>query len=733
MAFIYSLFFIHMITFITDSSRHQVTYNTVNSEEGRRLILSSLENTDVVSLDYETNGLDPYKNQLLLTALKIGEDIYVWDNTSVDNHQLACVFNEQLFSRLVLAHHAKFEYRFSKVNGLILENLYCTMVAEQRLIMGTGYSASIVETCKRRGVELPVGMDKDIRDSFIGADVNSVVFTDEQILYAASDVIPLEDIKKAQEVFIDKYNMQHLIYNIEMPLISILGFSELDGFAHDSPKWISYAKKEEKKAIELTKQLDSAAIEYGVNLAEINPEIIKRTSSRINKIAKLKEREEKLFDKKQSFVIKDKTHLKAYSITCEQYWKVQIDLKELLELADSEEEYIGINWSSSDQVIKVFQSIKGFPIPMDKNKDTKQMQSSVGKEARSLWFSEYSNTEYNSFFSLFDSYKKTIHNVNAFGEEWVRKYVHPITGRVHTTYKQCNTDTGRLASGDASNGWPNLQQIPAVKELRASFVVDSDEYELVTCDLSGAELTIMCSLADDDALWALSESDDIHSPIATASWRKVYAHRGEKELAENFLITKDINSDLRRKFKNLTFGSVYGCHATKAATTVGVSKQEGQIILDGIKESIPKTFAMVEESTRQAYKNGYLVSDSRSNSRKWFMGVVSGKELEFMEKVAIDGQSRNFRIQSTQASMVKEAIVVIDRFNKKNKLDVKLKGTVHDECIYQYPKGLEVEYNGETIPYAEYVARAMKDTANLYLREPYLMKADYHTAQYWLK
>lgn len=719
------------ITFITDTDRHQVSYRTVNSIEGRKLILSSLENAEVISLDYETNGLDPYKNQLLLIALRIDKDIYVGDCTTIALILLLC--SSDLENILVLAHHAKFEYKFSKNNGLILENLYCTMIAEQRLIMGTGYSASIVETCKRRKVELPIGMDKDIRESFIDAIPSEIIFVDEQILYAASDVIPLEDIKQAQDVFIDKYNMNHLIYNIEMPLINILGDSELDGFKHDSPKWIDYAKSKEAEAIELTKQLDSKSIEYGVKLEEINPEIIKRTSSRINKIIKLKSRQEKLSEKIFDLEAKGKQHLKSYQLTMDTHDNVVKELHELIHSKYSEEEYIGINWSSSDQVIKVFQSIQGFPIPMDKNKVTKQLQPSVGKEARSLWYSDNGNSEFVKFFSLFDSYKKTIHNVNAFGEEWVRNYINPITGKVHTTYKQCNTDTGRLASGDAKNGWPNLQQIPSIKELRSSFIVDDDSYELVTCDLSGAELTIMCSLANDDALWALSESDDIHSPIATASWRKVYAHRGEKELAETFLITKDINSHLRRTFKNLTFGSVYGCHSTKAATTVGVSKIEGQIILDGIKESIPKTFAMVENATKQAYKDGYLISDSRSNSRKWFMGVLEDRELDFKEKVAIDGQSRNFRIQSTQASMVKEAIVVISKFNKLNNLDVKLKGTIHDECIYQYPKGLEVNYNDELIPYAEYVARAMKDTANLYLQEPYLMKADYHINSYWEK
>ena len=78
-------------------------------------------------------------------------------------------------------------------------------------------------------------------------------------------------------------------------------------------------------------------------------------------------------------------------------------------------------------------------------------------------------------------------------------------------------------------------------------------------------------------------------------------------------------------------------------------------------------------------------------------------------------------------------MVVIDRFIKQNNLDVYLKGSVHDELIYQYPIGLQVIYKDKVIPFAEYVAQAMIDTANLYLREPYLMKADYHVGNCWIK
>lgn len=726
--------------FVTDTDRHQVTMPQVGKGSARRVIRALARTTGLLTLDFETTGLDPYLSALLLTSIRVGNQVFVIDNTTIP---LVDILDQDcLIGTTVLAHNAKFEYKFAKVNGITLHKMYCTMVAEQRLTQGSGLSCSIVNTLLRRKLELPSGMNKEVREKFIGADPTTVVWTDDEIWYSAGDVVPLEELKEKQDRLISLFNLEHLIYNIEMPLVGVLAECELTGFKHDSLAWIAYAKSKQAEAEEIVEQLNNILISvHKVDVTKINPVLAKGIESREKKLVRLKERADKLEAKIQDLEAREKQHTKAYSVTKETWEKVCDELATLpYEEVPTEE--LGINWGSADQVLNAFKEIKGFPIPLDKNKTTKKMEPSVSKEARSMWFADNGDSKHIALFKLFDKYKKLIHNVNAFGEKWVTDYINPKTGRVHTYFWQCNTDTGRLACGDAKSGWPNLQQIPAIKELRSCFVAD-EGYEIVTCDLSGAELTIMCSLADDTELWALGEADDIHSPIATAAWRRVYQSRGDKDNANNFLITKEVNADLRRKFKNLTFGSIYGCHASKAATTVGVNKKEGQIILDGIRDSIPKTFAMVEAATEQAWNQGYLVSDTRSNSRKWFKPVIDRlrvgmnvdeikEDLSFMDRVAIDGQSRNYKIQSTQASMIKEAMVFIDKFNKKYNLDVTLKGSVHDELIYQYPIGLKVDY-GVEMPYAEFVAQAMIGVANLYLKEPYLMKADYHTAKHWLK
>jgi DNA polymerase I-like protein with 3'-5' exonuclease and polymerase domains len=719
------------ITFITDSAKHSVSYKTVDSKEGRNLILSSLEDAEVISLDYETNGLDPYKNQLLLTALKIKENYYVIDNTTIRLDYI--LHSTAIENKEVIAHHAKFEYKFSKTNGLVLKNLYCTMIAEQRLIMGTGYSASIVETCKRRSVPLPEGMDKDIRETFIDAVVDEIIFTDEQILYAVSDIIPLEAIKQAQQLFIDAYNMNHLIYNIEMPLISILAESELDGFKHDSNKWIAYAKKKEAEAQDIVKELDQLAINAGANLEEINPEIIKRSQSKVKKLERLKDRQIKLEFKLQDLDNREKSHLKSYEVM-KNTWESVCDEIATLETQDDEEEYIGINWSSSDQVIKVFQSIKGFPIPTDKNKVTKQMQPSVGKEARSTWYSLHGNSKFVNLFDLFHSYKKITHNVNSFGEKWVKQYINTITGKVHTYFKQCNTGTGRLASGDAKNGWFNGQQIPTIEDLRSCFVVDDDSYELLTLDLSSAELVCMSSLANDTHLYELFvKYDDIHSSILTKAWRKIHKYRGNLDICDSFIVSKTVNADLRKKGKNGTFAVVYGAYPAKLATTLDISVPEANLYIEAVKEEIQPTIKYVESKTKQALSEGYVIHNKRTNSRRWFTSVIEsnkyGNDLSFKDESEVVSAARNTSIQGTQADMVKEAMVVINNWIIKNNLDVKLKLQVHDELVYQFPKGLEID--GKS--FAEHIKYLLTSTADLYLNEGFNMGADYHIAKYWLK
>lgn len=268
----------------------------------------------------------------------------------------------------------------------------------------------------------------------------------------------------------------------------------------------------------------------------------------------------------------------------------------------------------------------------------------------------------------------------------------------------------------------------------------------------------MVALSGDLRLLELA-SGDMHSHFANLCWKKIIESRGE-EWTEDMVISKKQNKAKRTGFKPMGFGTIYGMYAGKASEQLGVTKAEGQIVIDTIKAEIPTVFKMVEGASKFAMENGYVIHNTRTNSRRWFTPVLEAKKelkrlqredpfgvvpnlpfyLEYadakiehiMDWKDISGcasPARNTRIQSTQADLVKEAIVVIHRDIKKLGLDLTFLGSVHDELIYKHPIGYKV--NGE--PVGDYIAKWMCDVSDRYLGGVVNMSAEYSTEPAWTK
>ena len=329
---------------------------------------------------------------------------------------------------------------------------------------------------------------------------------------------------------------------------------------------------------------------------------------------------------------------------------------------------------------------------------------------------------------LLVDYRHQDHNISSFGYNFLDN-INPVTGRLHSIYRTDRAETGRFQSGDSDNGFFNSQNIPKEKDYRTPF--HRKGYTITTCDLSGAEVTIMCDKANDRKLyeWAVI-NDDAHSPIATACWRNVYLFRagmrqglwttsnGFFQLRDNpmiyevltnssddevkrllllfttFVIDKKNNKDMRTQFKSMTFGTVYGMYPKKGGKTLNIPQIEAEVVITTIKRAIPDTFKYVEGNIEFALENGYIHLDDRTNSRVLFPDVIKmlreGGELTHTQRSAVDGAARNYPIQGTQASMVKEAMVEIYLYFKHHKIDASIINMVHDELVVrQLP-----EYDG---------------------------------------
>lgn len=242
--------------------------------------------------------------------------------------------------------------------------------------------------------------------------------------------------------------------------------------------------------------------------------------------------------------------------------------------------------------------------------------------------------------------------------------INPRTGRIHTSFNQTVTSTGRLSSSN-----PNLQNIPIRdedgKEIRKAFIPD-DECLFFSADYSQIELRIMAHLSEDkNMIDAFLSGHDIHS--ATAA--KVY----KTEIGE-------VNSDMRRKAKTANFGIIYGISVFGLAERMNVDRKEAKSLIEGYFETYPQVKAYMDKSIEVARGQGYVETIFH---RKRFLPDINSRNAVvrgYAERNAI-----NAPIQGSAADIIKVAMArIYDRF-KAEKLQAKMILQVHDELNFSVP------------------------------------------------
>lgn len=236
-------------------------------------------------------------------------------------------------------------------------------------------------------------------------------------------------------------------------------------------------------------------------------------------------------------------------------------------------------------------------------------------------------------------------------------------GRVHTTFRQTGTATGRLSSTE-----PNLQNIPVRtelgKELRRFFLPESREHVIVDADYSQIELRLLAAISGDRALCeAFSEGADIHTSTAAAVF-------GVPQEA--------VTAEMRKKAKAVNFGILYGIGAFSLANDIGVSRQQAQEFIDRYLGQFPGIDAYLKKTIADAYENGYVTTPF---GRRRYIAELSGTnklQQRFGERVAM-----NSPIQGAAADLIKIAMIRVHRRLAEEGLDARLILQVHDELIVE--------------------------------------------------
>ena len=232
--------------------------------------------------------------------------------------------------------------------------------------------------------------------------------------------------------------------------------------------------------------------------------------------------------------------------------------------------------------------------------------------------------------------------------------------RVHTSYMQTVTSTGRLSSTD-----PNLQNIPikteAGKEIRKAFVAKKG-YKIVAADYSQIELRLMADVAGIKNLKAsFMHNEDIHARTASQIFN---------------VPLEDVSKDLRRNAKAINFGIIYGMSAFGLANQLGISRQEASNYINAYFKEYPEIKAYMDETTQFASTNGYVLTPM---GRKCFIrGIMDPKMRGLATRAAI-----NAPIQGGAADIIKIAMQKVVEKLKETSLDASLLLQVHDELVLE--------------------------------------------------
>ncbi|MEE3878897.1 DNA polymerase I [Vibrio natriegens] len=243
------------------------------------------------------------------------------------------------------------------------------------------------------------------------------------------------------------------------------------------------------------------------------------------------------------------------------------------------------------------------------------------------------------------------------------KMINPTTGRVHTSYHQAVTATGRLSSTD-----PNLQNIPIRNEegrrIRQAFVAPTG-YKILAVDYSQIELRIMAHLSGDQALLdAFRDGKDIHAATA----------------AEIMGVGIDqVSSEQRRRAKAVNFGLIYGMSAFGLAKQLGIPRGEAQTYMDKYFERYPGVMQYMEDTRSAAADQGYVETIF---GRRLHLPEI--KSRNGMRRKAAERAAINAPMQGTAADIIKKAMLLVDQWiQAEGDGRVKLLMQVHDELVFE--------------------------------------------------
>lgn len=570
-------------------------YKCVSVEESLRI----LRPLRVVGLDSETTGTEIWQGKLLTLQLGNKENQVVIDCLTID----VKLYKSYLESdKLFIIHNAKFDLRWLYKEHIVVRNVYDTYLAEKILYLGFPpgiISLSLQACCDRY---LHIYLDKTVRGKIHAG------MTEDVIVYAANDVVHLEDIMNLQLITITARG-QRVALDIENEFVRVLAYIEFCGIRLDPERWKAKMAKDAERLRIAEQKLNEWVVDY----------VMKKNDS-------------SLIASNYDSHKKSKPNRLADSVY------VVIPAPSLFSEFDTGPQCI-INWNSSKQVIRLFEEL-GFDL-LVKDKKTGKMKKSVESKYIEL------QADKSTIVPLYLEYSAAFKVVTSFGQNFLDA-INPITHRIHPTFNQM-MDTGRLSCGSGGKGKGgrtkeddiaeedenkdattqsndksvNIQQLPATEETRAAFI-PADGHMLIDCDYGDQEGHVFTELSGDRE-WIAFYNDpnqrDGHSFVAKMCFPKDLDGVEEKNV-------KKVRKDLRDLAKKARFCFNYNGQAPTMATNCNIPVDFATEIYNNYFKRFYGIAGYFKVQKRDMWDRGYILISKITGLRAYIYDYPILKGIE---------------------------------------------------------------------------------------------------------
>lgn len=689
----------------------------------------------IVQFDTETMGLDPHTKELLTVQLGNKENQVVFDWTTLGVLEKRILKDYFESDRVFLGWNLMFDLGFLYVNDIWPKHIWDGMIAEKLIFLGfppvlsvelynelqlPDYTPAYDKDGILRYYELSyslkaaaerrckINIDKTVRGKIIDEGL-----TEEVIVYAAGDVMWLEDIKEEQDKELDRQDLQKAMA-FECEFIKSLAYAKHCGVHLDANKWVekmerdlSRLKKAEdalnKWVVDWEKNKMSSSVSPGEPIEYVDPNLIGESDS-----------EWLLSHGYVRYPAGDKPNPRFPGNRMQAYKKREPKSKytvkdlqgNLFEGFNTEPRCI-VNWSSSKQVIPLFEEL-GIQVKTF-DKKTKREKKSVEEKLLAPQAKDF------SIIPLYLDYQGASKVVSTYGDNWL-KAINPKTGRIHVELHSIGTDTARVSSGGGVYKL-NLQNLPHDEETRACFTAEKGNV-WISCDYSGQESAITASVSKDPKMIEiLSSGGDLHSEVAKSCWPDLLGGLTDKEVKEKY-------KSYRQNAKGVEFGIFYGGDAHTLRANKGFEMKEAERIYNNFMEAFPGIKRYQDYCRRDVMAKGYILMNpvvkhrahifdypvlkktmDKMNDRSFmdyywdmkknspYCDTVQEVKKFNVRKSASERQAINYRIQNRGACCFKLASIKffnwIVQHNYQN--IVKMCAPVHDEWNIECPESMKDE------------------------------------------